>query len=292
MSRRLLLALLAAIAVFLVPWTVYVGVTLPERFDTGQWRFAWVGFDVVLLLCFAAAVVLGIRRSRATVPLLAATATLLFCDAWFDAALDWGGPDQWASLGTALAAEVPIAVFLLLRARSLLSGDARQRSLTMGDIAVHTNPAYQRLLGRMPATTAELRTQDPSADDALRSLAHAGYAHRARDGRWHSVPQHLRETNPDQFPAADRSAVTAYLDAKYDRELRLFAWAAQRRTTFGEWAAGSRAGMHLTAKDLAEFDAQYLELVHRYASRNPEPTSQTRELALRFYAFPAPEKLP
>jgi hypothetical protein len=289
--RRALLAILAGIAVFLVPWTVYLGLTLPERFDTSQWRFAWVGFDVVLLLCFASTVLLGMRRSRASVPMLAATATLLFCDAWFDVVLDWGGPDQWVSLGTALLAEVPIAVFLLLRARALLAGNARPRPLTMRDIAVHTNPDYQRLLRLLPATSAELSAQVPEIDvpAALSTLAQAGYTRRTRDGRWHPVPQSTNEAKPEDFPEADRATLAAYLDAKYDREVRLLAWAAERRETFDGWTAGSRAGMRLSFKDLKEFEAEYLELVHRYAARKPAAAGEARDLSVRFYAFPEPK---
>ncbi len=289
--RRVLLAILAGIAVFLVPWTVYLGLTLPEHFDTSQWRVAWVGFDIVLLLCFAASVLLGMRRSRASVPMLAATAALLCCDAWFDVVLDWGGPDQWASIGTALLAEVPIAVFLMLRARALLAGNARPRPLTMRDIAVHTNPNYQRLLRLLPATSAELRAQIPSIDvpAALLTLTHAGYTRRARDGRWRSVPQSTNEARPEDFPEEDRPKLAAYLDAKYDREVRLMAWAAERRDTFDGWTAGSRAGIRLSHKDLKEFEAEYLELVHRYAARKPGPSDEARDLAVRFYAFPEPK---
>ena len=288
--RRLLLALLAGIAVFLVPWTVYLGVTLPERFDTTQWRFAWVGFDIVLLGCFAASVVLGVRRSRASVPMLAATAALMCCDAWFDVVLDWGGPDQWASLAMALLAELPIAVFLMLRARALLAGRAKPRRLTMRDVAVRSNPSYQRLLRLMPATSAELRAQVPAIDvpAALLTLTHAGYTRRARDGRWHSLPQSTNEAKPEDYPEQDRAALTAYLDAKYDHEARLFAWALEHRNSFDGWTGGSRAGMHLTHKDVKEFEAEYLELVHRYAARRVHPSEDTRPMLLRFYAFPEP----
>lgn len=289
--RRVLLAILAGIAVFLVPWTVYLGLTLPERFDTSQWRFAWVGFDIVLLLCSASTVVLGMRRKRACVPVLAATATLLFCDAWFDVILDWGGPDQWASLGMALLAEVPIAVFLLFRARALLAGNTRPRQLTMSDIAVHTNPNCQRVLRLMPATSAQLSAQVPSIDAtaALLILTRAGYTRRTRDGRWHCVPQSTNEAKPEDFPESDRAKLVAYLDAKYDREVRLLAWAVERRETFNGWTAGSRARMRLSFKDLKEFEVEYLELVHRYAARTPAAAKEARDLSMRFYAFPEPE---
>lgn len=125
--RRRLLALLTGCAVVLVPWTGYLAATLPARHTTGQWKFAWVGFDVALLICLAAAAWLGWRRRRAAVPALVATAALLLADAWFDVLLDWGGADPldgWTSLAMAVLVEIPLAVFLLLRARLLLPADA------------------------------------------------------------------------------------------------------------------------------------------------------------------------
>lgn len=121
MIRRMLLVFLGAGAVFLVPWTVYLAQTLPDQYDIGQWRTAWVGFDVVLLTCFAAGAWLGLRRRRAAVPLLTATAALLCCDAWFDVMLDWTSPDRTTSVLLAVFAELPIAALLLLAARRLLT---------------------------------------------------------------------------------------------------------------------------------------------------------------------------
>jgi hypothetical protein len=70
--------------------------------------------------------VLGLRRRRAAVPLLAATAALLCADAWFDVVLDWGGPDQWMSVLMALLLELPVAILLMAYARKALGKPVRQ----------------------------------------------------------------------------------------------------------------------------------------------------------------------
>ena len=124
MSRRALLAMVAAAAACLLPWTVYLAQSLPDRHGTDSWKVAWVGFDTGLLLLFAAAAVLGLRRRRAAVPLLAATAALLCADAWFDVVLDWDAPDRWVSVAMALLLELPVAVLLLLHQRVVLDGRA------------------------------------------------------------------------------------------------------------------------------------------------------------------------
>ena len=121
MNRRLVLVFAGTAAVSLLPWTVYLALSLPDRFNTEGWRLAWVGFDVGLVCLFAAAAILGLRRRRAAVPLLAATAALLCADAWFDVVLDWGGPDQWTSVLMALLLELPVAVLLLTYTRRTLA---------------------------------------------------------------------------------------------------------------------------------------------------------------------------
>lgn len=118
-----MLVLAAGAVVWLVPWSGYLAYTLPDRYDTHEWRLAWVGFDIVLLFCFAACAWLGWRRRRLAGPFLIGTATLMFCDAWFDVLLDWGGPDTAVSILMAALIEVPLAAWLLLRARRLLLGD-------------------------------------------------------------------------------------------------------------------------------------------------------------------------
>lgn len=120
MIRRLLLVFLGAAALFLVPWTLYLADTLPSQFDTGQWNVAWVGFDTALGCCFALACWLGWRRHRAAVPMLAATATLLCCDAWFDVILDLRTGDMWTSIASAVVVELPLALFMFNAARRLI----------------------------------------------------------------------------------------------------------------------------------------------------------------------------
>src|SRR4029079_15256047 len=69
MSRRVLRAFVGSAAAGLLPWTIYLAQTLPDRHASNSWKLAWVGFDTGLLLLFAAATVLGLRRRRAAVPL-------------------------------------------------------------------------------------------------------------------------------------------------------------------------------------------------------------------------------
>jgi hypothetical protein len=44
-ERRLFMTLVLAAAIFLIPWTILLAVTLPKNYQTGHWSAAWVGLD-------------------------------------------------------------------------------------------------------------------------------------------------------------------------------------------------------------------------------------------------------
>ncbi|MFD2419796.1 MarR family transcriptional regulator [Amycolatopsis pigmentata] len=295
--RHVLLILAGGSAAFLVPWTIYLQSTLPDRFGTGNWRLAWVGFDVALLTCFAVAAWLGWRRRRGVVPAMTVTAALLCCDAWFDVMLDWGGPGEWSSIAMAALAELPVAVLLASWARPLLTAGMRSRPFAVTDIELHTDPGYRRLQETLsvngPSTIAGLaKTLSLPAHELQRMLdrlAQAGRVTRRRDGRWRVTKLNLRPPVATELADADQARLRAFYDAKYDHELRLFGWAARHREQFGSWGRGHRASTYLTERELAEFTQEYEELLTRYCLLHDSSAAGTREVAIRWYAFPQPE---
>lgn len=59
-------------AVGLIPWTVYVGCTLPANYVAHNWPATWIGFDCVLIAFMAATAVLGwLRRQLVVLPAFA-----------------------------------------------------------------------------------------------------------------------------------------------------------------------------------------------------------------------------
>jgi hypothetical protein len=71
-------------SVVLIPWTVYLGYSLPTRQVSSHYDSAWVGFDVFELIALGATGYFALRRSRYLALASASAATLLVCDAWFD----------------------------------------------------------------------------------------------------------------------------------------------------------------------------------------------------------------
>lgn len=118
--RRLAAKVLIICLAVLVPWTIFLGFSLPDQYRAHHWRLAWAGFDCLLLLGLSLTGYLGWRRRQAVIPALIATATLLVCDAWFDISLDLGTPEVWWSLASAALIELPLAAFFLNRAFTMI----------------------------------------------------------------------------------------------------------------------------------------------------------------------------
>jgi hypothetical protein len=101
--------LLALVAIFLVPWTLWLTFTLPSRHITDHYDLAWVGFDVALAAAVGATAWAAVRRLRWLVPLAAVTGTMLLCDAWFDVVTSHGAGETIEAGLEALFGELPLA---------------------------------------------------------------------------------------------------------------------------------------------------------------------------------------
>ncbi|AEV85846.2 hypothetical protein ACPL_4957 [Actinoplanes sp. SE50/110] len=302
MTRRLVLLIIGAAAVVLVPWSVYLADTLPDRYATGQWRATWVGFDLALAACLAISLRLGLRRRPAAVPVLSATAALLFCDAWFDISLDWASSDLAVSVVLALLVEVPFGILLLVWARRLISGGMRHTQLTMRHLRAREDPEFDRTmvaldrLGPADCRTiaAAVGVSEAQVGLQLREAEQLNLVDRRRDGRW-LLPAHQNLRLPSLEAARDgedRERLLRFLDAKYRSELELLAWAVEHHAEFGRWGHGERAVTHLSGPELAAFIREYQELSNRYCLLRSAPGPDTREVAIRWYAFPKPADQP
>jgi hypothetical protein len=117
-------AVLAGVAILLVPWILYLTFTLPSRHLTFHYDLAWVGFDVGLTASFAATVWAMLRGSQWLVPLAAVTGTMLCCDAWFDVVTSQPGTELWEAVAEAGLAEIPLAAlcgFIVYDAETFLA---------------------------------------------------------------------------------------------------------------------------------------------------------------------------
>lgn len=116
--------LLALVAVALVPWTLYLTLTLPSRHLTSHYDVAWIGFDIALTVAFAATAWSALRGSPWLVAFAAVTGTMLVCDAWFDIVTSQAGSEMFEAIAEAVLAELPLAAlcaFIVYDAETFLA---------------------------------------------------------------------------------------------------------------------------------------------------------------------------
>lgn len=101
------------VAAALIPWTLYLAVTLPQHQTIASYRVTWVGFDTVLIAVLARIGWFAYRRDPRVVLTAAAGATLLVADAWFDimTAASTGG--RIAAIVDAVVLEIPGALLCM-----------------------------------------------------------------------------------------------------------------------------------------------------------------------------------
>jgi len=110
--RRNRLTLMVGGAIGLIPWTIYLALTLPANYVAHNWPATWIGFDCVLIAFMIATAVLGwLRRELVILPGFT-TGVLLICDAWFD--IMTAGPGQmWMPVLTAALLNLPLAAIMI-----------------------------------------------------------------------------------------------------------------------------------------------------------------------------------
>jgi hypothetical protein len=132
-GRHRFVVVLTISCAVLVPWIIFLAVTLPHRYVASHWTLTWVGFDLALLLSLAATAILAWLGRQVVVIGCFVTATLLVCDAWFDITTSSTWRDTAFSIADAVLVEVPLAVLLLWVAFRLMRFTAVRASCVGGN---------------------------------------------------------------------------------------------------------------------------------------------------------------
>jgi predicted branched-subunit amino acid permease len=106
--------LLAVLGVGLLPWTLWLGLSLPSRKIAEHWDLAWAGFDFALAASLLGTATALLRRSAYLRSVAAATAALLLADAWFDVVTAKPGEELWSAIALAVVGELPLAGLCLV----------------------------------------------------------------------------------------------------------------------------------------------------------------------------------
>jgi hypothetical protein len=104
----------------MIPWVLYLSVTLPASSMDAHWSLAWTGLDSCEALALLATGWFLLRRDNRCVLTAAGSAVLLFVDAWFDVTSVPPGPDLATAIVMAVFAEIPVALVCALIAARVL----------------------------------------------------------------------------------------------------------------------------------------------------------------------------
>ena len=117
-TRQVRMAILSFGTVVMVPWTIYLALSLPRDYVANNWDAVWVGFDTLEIVLLLSTAVLGYLRRQLVMLTAFALGLILLCDAWFDV-LTSNDVDRTVSMLT-LFIEVPLGLLLIAVALQLL----------------------------------------------------------------------------------------------------------------------------------------------------------------------------
>lgn len=120
--------LYAGLAVILVPWTAYLGNTLPVHHLSSHWDISWVGLDVAIASLLILNAVFSYRGSKWLVISASFTTALLCTDAWFDVMSAHSGAPFQQALASAVFVELPLALMTFLVALRIVHHEHRRSS--------------------------------------------------------------------------------------------------------------------------------------------------------------------
>lgn len=107
--RRRITRILLVSCLGLIPWIVFLGLTLPHRYVADHWVATWVGYDIALLIGLAVTAWSAWRHRQIVIVAALVTSTMLVVDAWFDVLTDSTTGDLVLSVITAVFGELPLA---------------------------------------------------------------------------------------------------------------------------------------------------------------------------------------
>ena len=96
-------------AAVLLPWTIYLGLSLPRHHLSAHWDVSWTGLDIGLVAALASTGLFAYFRSIWVVITSATTGSLLLVDAWFDVMSEKTSSDFRQALVLAFVFELPLA---------------------------------------------------------------------------------------------------------------------------------------------------------------------------------------
>ena len=147
--------LYTAAGVILLPWIVYLAVTLPRRQYDRHYRLAWVGFDLILVLAISRTAYMAFRFDPR--------------DAWFDVTTSSTRGQVLEALVLAVLVEIPAALFTLYLAHSV-----NERILSLAHLDRARAPTRQHWWTRLGARGSTIVVEEVPNDPVDREPGVSG----------------------------------------------------------------------------------------------------------------------
>lgn len=110
----------ATAGLIMIPWVLYLSMSLPKEAMDGHWALAWVGLDSGEALALVATGRFLKRADNHCTLTAAAAAVLLLTDAWFDVTAATSEGELAIAIGMAVCVEIPVAIVCAVLALRLI----------------------------------------------------------------------------------------------------------------------------------------------------------------------------
>lgn len=149
--HRILGPVLIGCGLLLVPWLLYLSISLPNTARARNWSLMWTGVDVAEAVGLILTGILQWRRTPRRALPAAFTSALLSIDAWVDVTTSAPGHAKYISILMAAAIEVPAAIACLVLATSTfptpdhIPANAPHRPVSLPESSSPVPPSGRRL---------------------------------------------------------------------------------------------------------------------------------------------------
>jgi hypothetical protein len=97
-------------AIILLPWTIYLGASLPTHHLSTHWDISWTGLDAAIIATMLLTGLFAYLKSRWIIISSSTVGSLLLIDAWFDVISERRGVQLHEAIILAIFIEIPLAI--------------------------------------------------------------------------------------------------------------------------------------------------------------------------------------
>jgi hypothetical protein len=99
-----------AFSLILLPWSIYLGTSLPRYHLSAHWDVSWTGLDVGIIVALVLTGLFAYLKSHWIIISASSVGSLLLVDAWFDVMSERRGLQLHEAVLLAVFIEIPLAI--------------------------------------------------------------------------------------------------------------------------------------------------------------------------------------